>query len=310
MTITRRRTLLLAAVVAAGPVAAQPAPPTEKLAAVASFSVLADLVREIGGDRVEVTSLIGPDTDAHGFQPSPADAGRLARARLVVVNGLGFEGWMTRLVKASGTKAATVTASRGVKPIAEAGGHSHGHGHGHAHGNDADPHAFQNIANVRLYVANIRDGLAAADPGGRATFEANATRYLGELDKLESEVRAEIGRILPARRRVITDHDAFAYFAAAYGLTFVAPRGVARESDVSARDVARIVRQVRAEKIPALFLENVADARLIEQIARESGARIGGKLYSDALSGPDGPAPTYAALMRHNARTLAAALAE
>ena len=224
------------------------------------------------------------------------------------MNGLGFEGWLARLVKASGTKAATIEASRGVKAIAEADpDHHHGHSHGHAHG--ADPHAFQSVANARLYVANIRDGLIAADPAGRPVFESGATRYLAELQTLEEEVRREIGRIPPGRRRVITDHDAFAYFGAAYGLAFVAPRGVAKESDVSARDVARIVRQIKAEKIPALFFENIADPRLIEQIARESGARIGGKLYSDALSRPDGPAPTYVALMRHNARTLASALA-
>lgn len=302
--LTRRNALLLAASAAVVPARAQT---SEKLPVAASFSILADFVREVGGERVEVSSLVGPDADAHGFEPSPADAGRLARARLVIVNGLGFEGWMDRLVKASGTKAPTVVASKGVKAIAEkAHGHSHGHGHSHSHG--SDPHAFQNIANARLYVANIRDGLIAAEPGGRALFEANATRYLAALEALEGEVKGEIARIPQARRRVITDHDAFAYFAAAYGLTFVAPRGVSKESDVSARDVARIVRQIKAEKIPALFFENIADQRLIEQIARESGAKIGGKLYSDALSGEGGPAPTYAALMRHNAKTLAAAL--
>ena len=302
---TRRDTLLAAALLlAAGlaPARAQEATPAEKLPVVASFSILADFVREIGGDRVEVSSLVGPDQDAHSFEPSPADAGRVAQARLVVMNGLGFEGWMERLVKASGTKAATIEATRGIKALAA------DHDHGHSHG--ADPHAFQDVANVRIYVANIRDGLIAADPSGRAVYEANAARYLAELERLDGEVRAEIGRIPPARRRVITDHDAFAYFARAYGLAFIAPRGVSKESDVSAKDVARIVRQIKAGKIPALFFENVADPRLIEQIARESGATIGGKLYSDALSKPGGPAATYPALMRHNARTLAAALAK
>lgn len=305
--LTRRAALLIASSAAILPARAQ-AP--EKLPVVASFSILADFVREIGGDRVEVSSLIAPDADAHGFEPSPADAGRLAKAKLVVVNGLGFEGWMPRLIKASGSKAPTVVASRGVKTIAEAAhGHSHGHGHGHGHSHGSDPHAFQSIANARIYVGNIRDGLIAADPTGRPTFEANATRYLAVLETLEGEVRADIARIPEARRRVITDHDAFAYFGAAYGLKFVAPRGVSKESDVSARDVARIVRQIKADKIPALFFENVADPRLIEQIARESGAKIGGKLYSDALSAAGGPAATYTDLMRHNAKTLAAALA-
>jgi len=305
---TRRETLLLGALLPIAPARAQTAPPAEKLPVMASFSILADFVREIGGERVEAGSLIGPDADAHGFEPSPADAGRLAKARLVVVNGLGFEGWMGRLVAASGTKAAVVKATTGVAAI-EAEEHDHGHGHAHAHGHH-DPHAFQSVANAKIYVANIRDALIAADPAGRAVYEANADRYLAGLTKLDAEVRAELGRIPKARRRVITDHDAFAYYAKAYDLAFIAPRGVAKESDVSARDLARIVRQIRAEKIPALFFENVADPRLVEQIARESGAKIGGKLYSDALSKPDGPAPTYLALMRHNARTLAAALAE
>ncbi|TDR93289.1 metal ABC transporter solute-binding protein, Zn/Mn family [Enterovirga rhinocerotis] len=316
MTITRRILLASGLLAATGVRAQQPAADAP-LPVVASFSILADFIREIGGDRVSVSSLVGRDADAHGFEPSPADAARLAQARLVVVNGLGFEGWMDRLVKASGSKAPVVVASRGVKPIAAPGGghahghgHGHGHSHGHAHDHDADPHAFQSVANAKLYVAAIRDALVAADGAGKAVFEAQATRYLGELDRLDAEIKAEIARIPQARRRVITDHDAFAYFGAAYGIRFVAPRGVSRSGDVSAKDVARIVRQVKADKIPALFFENVADPRLIEQIARESGAKIGGKLYSDALSAEGGPAPTYPALMRHNAKTLAGALAE
>lgn len=311
MRLTRRDALLLCALVGIAPARAQTAAPSDKLPVMASFSILADFVRQVGGDGVEVGSLIGPDADAHGFEPSPADAGRLARARLVIVNGLGFEGWMGRLVVASGTKATVVKATTGIQAIEEADhGHGHGHGHDHGHSHGSDPHAFQSIPNARVYVTNIRDALIAADPAGKQTYGANAERYLSELKTLDEEVRAELGRIPKARRRVITDHDAFAYYGKAYGLAFVAPRGVAKESDVSARDLARIVRQIKAEKIPALFFENVSDPRLIEQIARESGARIGGKLYSDALSGPDGPAPSYAALMRHNAKTLAAALAE
>lgn len=281
-----------------------PAPATAApLRVVASFSILADLVRRVGGERVAVTSLIGPDADAHGFEPSPADAGRVAGAGLVVVNGLGLEGWIDRLVKASGRAAPPlVVASRGVTPIGEGGQASHGH--------DADPHAFQSVANARLYVATIRDALVAADPDGRDAYAANATAYLAELAALEAEIREGLARIPPARRRIITSHDAFAYFAAAYGIRLIAPRGVSSDSDVSARDVARIVRQIRAETIPALFLENVSDPRLLEQIARESGARIGGKLYSDALSKPEGPAASYVALMRANLGTLVAALRE
>jgi zinc/manganese transport system substrate-binding protein len=275
----------------------------ETAKAVASFSILADLVRQVGGDRVEVASLVGPDADAHAFSPSPADANRIASANIIVVNGLGFEGWMDRLVKASGTKAPVVVASRGIAPIESEDEHG-----GHGRHRD-DPHAWQSIANVRLYVANIRDGLIAADPPGRETYTANASRYLAELDRLEAEVKAAVARIPASRRRIITTHDAFGYFARAYGMTFIAPQGVSTDAEASAKDVARIIRQIRAEKIPAVFLENVSDPRLMDRIAKETGARIGGKLYSDALSPPDGPAATYLDMMRNNMRAFDAALA-
>lgn len=259
---------------------------------VASFSVLADFVRQVGGDRVTVTALVGPDGDAHVFQPSPADAKALAAAQLVVINGLGLEGWIPRLVKASGSKAAVVTATQGIAAMAmdeeEAGQHRH----------LTDPHAWQDVANARLYVIAIRDGLKAADPEGARLYEANATAYLAALDALDREVRAVIARLPADRRRIITTHDAFGYFGRAYGFQFIAPQGVSTESEASARDVARIIRQIRAERVPAVFLENVSDPRLMERIARESGARVGGRLYSDALSPPGGPAGTYIDMMR------------
>jgi zinc/manganese transport system substrate-binding protein len=276
----------------------------DAIKAVASFSILADLVRQVGGDRVEVTSLVGPDGDGHAFSPSPADANRVAAASIVVVNGLGFEGWMDRLARASGTKAPVVVASRGVTPI------EGDHGHGGDHRHSADPHAWQSIGNVRIYIANIRDGLIAADPAGRESYGANAARYLAELDRLEGEVRASIARIPAARRRIITTHDAFGYFARAYGIRFLAPQGVSTEAQASAKEVARIIRQIRAEKIPAVFLENVSDRRLMDRIAKETEAKVGGRLYSDALSGAGGPAPTYLDMMRHNVRAFDAALAD
>jgi zinc/manganese transport system substrate-binding protein len=207
-------------------------------------------------------------------------------------------------VKASGGKGLTVTATRGV-PTIKAADDGHGHGGGAP---SPDPHAWQSIANARIYVTNIRDGFAAADPAGAADYNARAAAYLGRLDALEGEVRAAVARIPAGRRRIITSHDAFSYFAAAYGITFVSPQGVSTETEVSARDVARIVRQIRAEAIPAVFLENVSDPRLMDRIARETGARIGGRLYSDALSAQDGPAGTYIDMMRSNIRELGAAL--
>jgi zinc/manganese transport system substrate-binding protein len=180
-------------------------------------------------------------------------------------------------------------------------------GQGHDHG-ALDPHAWQSVGNVKLYVANIRDGLIAADPAGKADYEANAAAYLAKLDALDREVKAAVAAIPRDRRKIITSHDAFGYFEKAYGVSFIAPQGVSTEAEASAKDVARIIQQIRRDKIPAVFLENVSDPRLIERIAKESGAKVGGRLYSDALSGEGGPAGTYIDMMRHNIRALSAAL--
>lgn len=274
-----------------------------KLAVVASFSILADFVREIGGERVALTTLVGPDGDAHVYSPSPADAKAMAAASLVVVNGLKFEGWLTRLLKSSGTKATLATATEGIVPLK-----MQDDGHGHSHGGE-DPHAWQSVANAKIYVANVLRVLSAADPAGKALYEANAAAYQAKLDALEAEIKAAVARIPADRRKAITSHDAFAYFGRAYGIAFVAPQGVSTEAEASARDVGRIIRQVKAQKVPAVFLENISNPRLAEQIARESGARIGGRLYSDALSGSDGPAGTYIAMMKHNISQIEKALA-
>ena len=292
--------------VAFGAVAQGPArPPAEKLNVVASFSILGDFVREVGGERIALTTLVGPGGDAHVYAPSPADGRRLAEAKIVFVNGLGYEGWMPRLVKASGARVRLVEASAGVEALAES---EAGHRHGHRHAKGRDPHAWQSVANAKVYVVNIRDALAAADPEGRAVYEANAKAYLAKLDALEAEVRDAVAGIPPERRRIITSHDAFRYFAVAYGVDFVAPQGVSTESEASAADVARIIRQMRRDRIEAVFLETITDPRLAEQIAREAKGRVGGRLYSDALSPPDGPAGTYIEMMRHNIRALSAAL--
>lgn len=281
----------------------------EKLPVVASFSILGDFVRQIGGERVSVTTLVGPDGDAHVYSPTPGDAKAMAGAKLVVVNGLHFEGWLPRLVKSSGTKATLFEATKGITPL-EADDDHDDKGKGgpaHAHGHD-DPHAWQNIANAKLYVANIRDAMSAADPAGKANYEANATAYLAELNTLEGEVKAAVARIPADRRKAITTHDAFGYFVKAYGIAFIAPQGVSTEAEASARDVARIIRQVKGQKIPAVFLENVTNPRLVEQIARESGAKVGGRLYSDALSDASGPAGTYIRMMKHNISEIEKAL--
>jgi zinc/manganese transport system substrate-binding protein len=281
----------------------------EKLKVVASFSILADLARNVGGDRVEVAMLVGPGGDAHVYTPTPTDARSVAAAKLVIVNGLGFEGWLARLVKSAGNKATVITAAKGVAPRKDkAGGHDHKHG-GHDHGDD-DPHAWQSVANAKVYVANIRDALIAADAAGAATYRANADGYLAKLDALDREVREAVAKLPAERRKVISTHDAFGYFADAYGIAFIAPQGVSTEAEATARDVARIISQIRKEKIPAVFLENVSDPRLMRRISQESGAKLGGTLFSDSLTDEKGAAPTYIDMIRYNIKALTSALAD
>jgi zinc/manganese transport system substrate-binding protein len=305
--LTRRTALsLLAGSLALGsslmPAMAQ-AP--EKMKVVATFSILADIVRNVGGDRIEVTELVGPNGDAHVYSPTPADARRLADAKVVFTNGLKFEGWIDRLVKSSGTKAAIIETSKGVKAFDSAS--AAGHGHGHSHGK-FDPHAWQSALNIKFYADNIRKALTAADPAGQAIYEANTAAYVSKLEELDVEIRKLIETIPQERRKIITSHDAFVYFEAAYGIEFVSPQGVSTEAEASAKDVAKIIQQIRREKITAVFVENVSDTRLMERIAKETGAKIGGKVYSDALSEPGGPAGTYIDMMRHNIRAFSAAM--
>jgi zinc/manganese transport system substrate-binding protein len=273
--------------------------PTE-LPVVATFSILADLARNVGGERIEVISLVGPNGDAHVYQPSPEDAKNLNGARLILVNGLGLEGWLDRLIKASAATAPIDVATKGIAPRKMEEDGKIG----------LDPHAWQSIPNAEIYVANIRDGLIAVDPAGADAYRANAAAYLAKLAELDKEVRAALAKIPPQRREIITTHDAFGYFGEAYDFKFIAPEGVSTETEASARDVAKIIRQIKAKKIPAVFLENVADPRMAKRIAEESGATIGGALYSDALSPPDGPASTYVDMMHNNIKQLTAALAK
>jgi zinc/manganese transport system substrate-binding protein len=265
-----------------------------RLNVVASFSILGDVVRNVGGDGVNVTTLVGPNADVHVYTPAPQDAKRIADAKLVVVNGLGLEGWLPRLVQSAGGKATIVVASNGVAPLTR--------------GSDADPHAWQSVANAKIYVVNIRDALSAADPADAEAFRANAAHYLTELDALDAEVKAAVDKIPPERRKVISTHDAFSYFARDYGIQFIAPLGVSTETEPSARDIADIIGQIRKAKIPAVFLENMTDDRLIGRIAAETGAKVGGTLISDALTGEKGDSPTYIAMVRHNIRALTSAL--
>lgn len=279
----------------------------EKVKVLASFSILADLVKEVGGKRVEVSTLVGANTDMHGFQPTPAHAKAVAAARLVVINGLGLEGWADRLVKSANYKGARLVASKGVKALsAETEGH--GHNHKHKHSERYDPHAWQEVANVKIYVANIRDALASVDPAGKDAYTKNAAAYIQKLDALEAEIKQLFAGLSEKQRRVITSHDAFHYFGDAYGIEFLAAQAAGGDTQPSARDVAKLIQQIKKEGVKAIFVENISNPRIVEQIARETGAKIGGTLYSDALSETNGPAASYIEMIRHNAKTIAAAL--
>jgi zinc/manganese transport system substrate-binding protein len=290
---------------------AAPARTAEKLEVVASFSILADFARQVGGEEVSVTSLVGPNGDAHVYEPTPVDVQKVTQAGIMVVNGLGLEGWLSRLLEASGSKALVVEASKGISPIGEAE-----HGHEHAPGKAAedddhggiDPHAFQDVGNAIIYVRNIAEALCKAAADACPSFQRRAEDYIAQLETLDAEVKAEVARIPEDKRRIISSHDAFGYFAHAYGVSFLAPEGVSTDAEASAKDVAKLIEQIRAEKASALFVENISDSRLIEQIARETGLKVSGVLFSDALSATEGPASTYLEMMRHNARTIREAI--
>jgi zinc/manganese transport system substrate-binding protein len=285
--------------------AAAPVVANEPLPVVASFSILADMVKQVGGPHVEVTSLVGPNSDAHVFDPTPADAKRLAAAKLVVVNGLGFEGWLNRLVKSSGYKGPVLTASKGVKTIPMADDHGHGHSHSHA---APDPHAWQSLLNARQYVENIRVALSAAMPAHSADFQSRATDYLKQIDALEKSTQARIAAVPMERRRVITSHDAFGYFARAYKVTFYPLQGLSTASEPSAADVVRIVNEIKKNKVTAIFAENISDPRVLERVTKDTGANIGGTLYADALSAPGTQADTYLKMFELNVSTIVAGI--
>jgi zinc/manganese transport system substrate-binding protein len=278
--------------------------------AVASFSILGDLVRQVGGNRVAVEVLVGPGSDAHVFQPTPSQARLVGQAQIVFSNGLGFEGWMTRLLNTASYKGRHVVASQGIKPIQaeqDHGDHQPGEKHGHQQ-DDADPHAWQSVPNAVVYVGHIAKGLCAADAAGCDTYQKNATDYTAQLKALDADIKAAWGPIPAAQRKVITSHDAFAYYAKAYGVKFLAPQGVNTDSEASAKGVAQLVRQIKKEQIKALFVESISDPRLIAQIGRETGVNPSGELFSDSLSDAQGPAASYVAMMRANTTALTRAI--
>ncbi len=302
------KTLLLAAWLGLGHAwAAQPLP------VVTSFSILADVTRHIGGERVAVQPLVAADTDAHSYQMTPADVRTIRAAKLLLVNGLGLESApLQRAMRNS--KIPLAVATKGIAPLANAHDHDHGHAHGHKHDHghahgEHDPHVWQDPVRMHTYARNIADALIQADPAGRAHYEQRLAAYQRELQQLHSWAEQQFAAIPAAQRKVLTAHDAFAYLGKRYQIAFIAPLGTNSDSQPSARAVALIIQQIRAENVRAIFLENVKYARLLQQIARETGVPVQQQaLYSDALSGPQGAAPTYLQLMRHNIGAIAQAL--
>lgn len=307
--VNRRPLLALPALLLAGRAAAQP---SDRLPVVASFSILGDMAARVGGDRIALRVIAGPDTDAHGFQPRPSDVVALREARVVLRNGLGFDAWVDRLAGAAGFRGALATLTDGITPRAMAA-HGHNHDHGgarrrQAQGAAPDPHAWQDLRLGQAYVRNIAAAFAAADPAGETTYRRNAEAYGARLAELDTWVRTQVATVPEERRRVVTSHDAFGYFAAAYGVTFLAPQGISTEAEPSAADVARLIRQIRAQRISAVFMENMANPATLRRLAAEAGVAIGGRLYADALSAPTGPAPDYEAMFRHNVGLLVPAM--
>lgn len=273
----------------------------DKLPVIASFSILGDLVRVVGGERVSVTTLVGPDEDAHVFEPKPADVKAIAQTRLLVTNGLGFEPWAQKIVKSAGYQGQSVVASQGVKPrqLPAEKGHQHA---------ETDPHAWQDPGNVVLYVRNIAAALAKADPAGTSVYQANSEAYAKELQAVDAEAKTQIAAIPAAKRKVITSHDAFGYFGAHYGIKFLAPQGISTEAEPSAKEVAQLIRQIKQENIKAVFVENMSNPTLLAQLSKDAGVTMGPGLYVDALSKADGPADSYLKLMRHNVTKLVAGM--
>ncbi|OSZ65537.1 metal ABC transporter solute-binding protein, Zn/Mn family [Hydrogenophaga sp. IBVHS2] len=308
MTTLIRRPLL-AALLCLPLLAQAQTPASPPVRVVASFSILGDWVRAVGGDRVAVDVLVGPGADAHVFQPTPTHARLVGQAQAVFSIGMGFEGWLSRLLKSTAYRGPQVVVSQGIEVLREGGrkeakGHHHGHAHDHG---GVDPHAWQSVTQTLVMVGRVADGLCKADPAGCDTYQANARNYAGQLKALDQEIRQAWSGVPADRRKVITSHDAFGYYARDYGVRFLAAQGVSTESEASAQGVARLVRQIRQEKVKALFVESIADPRLMEQIARETGVKPSGALFSDSLSPAGGPAATYIDLMRHNTRALVTA---
>ena len=289
-----RRLLLFAAAASTIPPVAAATP----LRVVASFSILADMVRQIGGSAVSVTTLVPVDGDAHEYQPKPSDLRALKGAGLVVLNGFDLEGWIERLVQTSGYSGPVIVATTGVSARRmEANGTP-----------EIDPHAWQDPRRGAIYARNIAEGLAGADPANAATFRARGAEYIRQIEQTDAWIEDQLAGVPAAKRKILTSHDAFGYFGARYGIEFHGVQGLNTEAEPSAKEIAALVRRIRSENIRAVFVENMTSPKLALAVARETGAVVGPVIYSDALSKSDGPAGTYLAMFRYNVPLFAKAM--
>jgi zinc/manganese transport system substrate-binding protein len=284
-----------------------------KLNVVATFSVLGDMVQNVGGDLVALRTLVGPGGDAHAFQPTPADGVALAEADLVIENGVAFETWLDNLYDASGSQARRVAVAEGLDLIKGEEGDEHAEADEHAEEQEAhgeyDPHVWHDVANAIKMVEAIRDALAAADPANAAGYKANADAYLAELNTLDGFIVEQTATLPEERRKLVTTHDTFAYFARRYGYEIVGTAlGATTAADPAAGEIVALVEQIKAAGVPAIFAENIQNPRLMEQIASEAGVALGPPLYTDALGEPGSDGATYVQMMRSNVTTLVTTL--
>ncbi|MEM8580459.1 MAG: zinc ABC transporter substrate-binding protein [Pseudomonadota bacterium] len=266
----------------------------DEMNVVASFSILGDMVEQVVGDHATVTTIVGPDADAHVYEPSVADAQAVAEADVIFVNGLGFETWSDTLIAESGTEGEVFVATDGITPVMVDG--------------ETDPHAWNALTNGVVYVQNITAAMSEAMPDHAEEFTANAEAYIAKLEALDAETKTKLSALPDKNRTVVTAHDAFGYLADAYGLTFLAPVGIDTEAEPSAQELAALITQLREQEVAALFVENITSPALVQQISDETGIEIGGRLFSDALSERGGPATSYLAMFEHNLGTLLEAL--
>ena len=268
-----------------------------RLPVVTTTTQLTDFARAVGGDRVDVYGILKPNVDAHDFEPSPGDIAELARAKVIVKNGVGLEEWFDSTIRNAGSKAMVVEAATGVR-LRQGQGEQHGEG---------DPHIWQDPRNAKVMAHNIAVALAAADPAHRADYEANEAAYAAELDRVDAEIASEIAGL--ANRKLVTNHDAFHYYVDRYGLEFVGSiiPGFDSQAELSVQDISSIVRLVTSAGVKAVFSETSLPPKTAETIARDAGVRVVAgedSLYGDSLGPPGSAGDTYLKMLRHNTRVI------